>query len=161
MNVLRAQGMSLRQIGEDGGGMSHQTVKQRLRRGRVQKRDDNSISQRLSDRMPETGLQKRTSEVYSPTCLMLFVRCLDAKQHKTLPSEVRGRIQRRRREAASAIQHHQVVQIDVELARSFEALESAGLQINPTQIGPKEIDYLMTVGYEGGAEIGAGGSPYW
>jgi len=35
---LRAQGMSLRQIGEELG-MSHQAVKQRLRRARVQNRD--------------------------------------------------------------------------------------------------------------------------
>ena len=40
IEVLRAQGMSLRQIG-DILGMSHQGVKQRLRRGRVQKRDEN------------------------------------------------------------------------------------------------------------------------
>ena len=40
INALRAQGMSLRQIGEHLG-MSHQSVKQRLRRGRVQKRDEN------------------------------------------------------------------------------------------------------------------------
>ena len=40
IEVLRAQGMSLRQIGKRLG-ISHQSVKQRLRRGRVQKRDEN------------------------------------------------------------------------------------------------------------------------
>ncbi len=40
IEALRAQGMSLRQIGERLG-ISHQSVKQRLRRGRVQKRDEN------------------------------------------------------------------------------------------------------------------------
>ena len=40
IEALRAQGISLRQIGQQLG-MSHQSVKQRLRRGRVQKRDEN------------------------------------------------------------------------------------------------------------------------
>lgn len=64
IEVLRAQGMSLRQIGE-AVGMSHQAVKQRLRRARVQKGGYYRTMNPASPQDSELGRALKTDDMFT------------------------------------------------------------------------------------------------